>query len=268
MHTLNLRGAAMMRVSSLMGAAALIITGGCTSVLDVANPNNVSASALDVPTAASAIVNGAENLTANGLSSMYNAAIPASDEAYWVGSRDDYRLLDTGGFDAVANEYVQSGYIVVSQARWMAEQAIGKVEGFNKANQLLDKQLLVRAYLNGAIVYTSIGDIYNDVAISDRTVAGKNLGEANMSQMYDSALKWLDKAVPLALGNLKQATLGMRARVRHAKGVWMKLNPKGTTPANPLVTDAQMLADATAALALMSGDYRYEGQVGIDQDRD
>ena len=258
MQTLNLSRSIRKPVAGRMGIAVLALLSGCTSFLDVANPNNVSASALDVSAAAPAIVNGAENLTANGLSSMYNAVIPASDEAYWVGSRDDYRLLDTGGFNSVANEYVQSGYIIVSQARWMANQAITKVEGFNAANQLLDKQLLVRAYLNAAIIFTAIGDNYNDVAFSDRTVPGPNFGEANMVQVYDSALKWLNLAVPLATGNLRQATLGMRARVRHARAVWTLLNPKGVKPTSPLVGDAQMLADAQAALALMSGDYRYE----------
>ena len=250
--------AGMTPTARRLGAAALVLLVGCKSMLDVENPNNVSAEALDVPAAAPAIVAGAENIAANALSSLYNAATPASDEAYWVGSRDDYRLLDTGGFEAVANEYVQSGYIIMSKARWMSNQAIDKVTAFNTANQLLDKQLLVRAYLNAAIVYTAIGDNYNDVAFSDRTVAGPNLTEAGMVQVYDSALKWLDLAVPLATGNLKQATIGMRARVRHARAVWGKLNPKGTTPGSPLVADAGMLADAQAALAIMSGDYRYD----------
>ena len=241
-----------------MGVCALVLVGGCKSLLEVDNPNNVSAEALDEPTAAPAIVAGAENIVGNGISSVLNAAVPATDEAYWVGSRDDYRLLDTGGFDAVANEYVQSGYIIVSKARWMSNQAIIKLEGFNKAGKLLDKSLLVRSYLNAAIIYTAIGDWYNDVAFSDRTVAGKNLGEANMVQVYDSALKWLTTAEPLATGTLKTAVIGMRARVRFSKGVWLKLNPKGTVPANPLVSDAAMLADATAALATMAGDYRYD----------
>ena len=258
MHSLNFPAARMIPLSRCLGASALIMLAGCKSLLEVENPNNVSESALDVPAAAPAIVAGAENIAANGLSSLYNAAIPASDEAFWVGSRDDYRLLDTGGFDAVANEYVQSGYIIMSKARWMSNQAITKVSGFNTAGQLLDKQLLVRAYLNAAVVYTAIGDGYNDVAFSDRTVAGPNLGEANMVQVYDSALKWLDAAIPLATGSNKAAVLGMHARVRHAKGVWLKLNPKGTTPANPLVADAAMLGDAQAALAVMSGDYRYD----------
>jgi len=254
-NMLNFR---MVRAAGTMSAAALLLLAACSSLLDVKNPNSVGADALDVPGAAGAIINGGENLTANALSSAYNAAVPASDEAYWVGSRDDYRLLDSGGFDAVANEYVQSGYIQVSQARWMANQAIIKIEGFNTAGNLLDKQLLVRAYLNAAIIYTLIGDIYNNVAFSDRTVAGPDYGEAQMSAVYDSAAAWLTKAQPLALGSLKPAVLGMRARVLHSKAVWQKLNPKGTTPASPLVSGVALAADATAALALMSGDYRYE----------
>ena len=241
-----------------MSASLLILGMGCKSLLDVDNPNNVSADALDEPAAAPAIVAGAENLAANGLSSLYNAAVPATDEAYFLGSRDDYRLLDAGGFDAVANEYVQSGYIVMSRARWMSNQAIDKLRKFDTDGVLANKQLLVRAYLNAAIVYTAIGDWFNDAAFSDRTIAAPNVGEANMAQVYDSALKWLDLAVPLATGTLRPATLGMRARVRHAKGVWNLLKTKGTTPANPLVSDAAMLADAQGALALMSGDFYWD----------
>ena len=242
-----------------LGVAGLILLAGCKSLLDVDNPNNVSSTALDNPVAAPAIVAGAENIAGNALSSLLNAAVPASDEAYWVGSRDDYRLLDNGGFDAVANEYVQSGYIIMSKARWMANQAIEKVAGFDNAGKLLNRQLLVRAYVNAAVIYTAIGDNYNDVAFSDRTVAGPNLGEANMGQVYDSALVYLNLAQPIATGANQAIVLAMRARVRHAKGVWTKLNsPKGTPSASPLVQDAAMLADAQAALALMSGDYRYD----------
>ena len=77
-------------------AASLLLVGACKSLLEVDNPNNVSSSALDVPAAAPAILAGAENITANAISSMLNFYTPASDEAYWVGSRDDYRLLNSG----------------------------------------------------------------------------------------------------------------------------------------------------------------------------
>ena len=64
-----------------LGVAGLILLAGCKSLLDVDNPNNVSSTALDNPVAAPAIVAGAENITGNALSSLLNAAVPASDEA-------------------------------------------------------------------------------------------------------------------------------------------------------------------------------------------
>jgi starch-binding outer membrane protein, SusD/RagB family len=240
--------------------AALIALGACSSLLDVDNPNNVSQDALDVPAAAPAILAGAENLAGNALSSMFNFYVPATDEAYWVGSRDDYRLLDSGEFGINTNEYVQAAYLIVARARWMANQAVEKLSKFDTEETLLDRQLLVRAYLNAAIMYTSIADIYDDVAFSDRTQAGPNYGEQNMSALYDSATKWLTLAEPIAAaGNNKAAVLAMRARVKHAKAVWQKLNPPGTTPAQPLVADVGgMVADAQAALAERSGDWFWE----------
>ena len=239
-------------------AAGVMAFGGCKSLLDVDNPNNVSSGALDVPAAAPAIVSGAENLTGRALSSLLNFYTPASDEAYWVGSRDDYRLLDSGEFGINTNEYVQSAYLNISQARWMGDQAVIKVAKFNADGQLLDKQLLARAYLNAAIMYTNIAGAFDDFAISDRTVAGKNYGEMGMTAFYDSALKWLDLGSAIATDKLKTATLGMRARVKFEKALWAKLNPPGTTPASPLVNDAGATADATAALALMTGDFRWD----------
>ena len=79
------------------------------------NPNNVTPSALDDPAAASALVSGAINLNANALSSMMNAYNIISDESFQTGSRDDYRLLDTGGLDINTNEYLQASYLVACE---------------------------------------------------------------------------------------------------------------------------------------------------------
>ena len=248
---------AMHLAPRLAMAGSLLLIGACKSLLEVDNPNNVSSSALDVPAAAPAILAGAENISANAVSSMLNFYTPASDEAYWVGSRDDYRLLNSGEFGINVNEYVQSAYLVVAKARWMSDQAVQKIAKFNADGVLLDKQVLVRAYLNDAIIYTDIAGAYDDFVFSDRTVAGPNVGESNMVALYDSAVKWLDLAAPLATGNNKAAVLGMRARAKFEKAMWQKLNPPGTTPANPLVNDAGATADAQAALALMGGDFKW-----------
>src|SRR6476660_8980899 len=94
------------RRTIVLGLATLAF-GGCKGMLDVDNPNNVSSGALDVPTAASAIVNGAINTGANALSSLLNAYTIISDETFQSGSRDVYRLLDTSAIDINTNEYLQ-----------------------------------------------------------------------------------------------------------------------------------------------------------------
>jgi len=241
----------------VLGLAALAMAG-CKNMLDVDNPNNVTPGALEEPTAASAIVNGAINIGANALSSLFNAYNIISDETFQTGSRDDYRLLDTGGIEINTNEYLQASYLVAMRGRWMAEQAIAQVGKFDADGQLADRQLLAKSYLMGAVSYDGLANIFDDIAISDRTTAGKNLGEANMVQLYDSALKWLDAGAAIATGDNRANILGMRARVRFDKAVWQKLNPPGTTPAQPLVNDAQAVADATAAIAAMAGDYRFD----------
>lgn len=241
----------------VLGAAAAFAVG-CSSLLEVDNPNNVSAEALDVPTAASAIVNGAFNTGAQAISSLLNAYTIISDESFQTGSRDDYRLLDTGLLEINTNEYLQASYLQAMRARWMSEQAIQKVSKFDADGNLLDDQLLVRAYVIGAVMYDNIANMFDDAAISDRTVAGPNLGEMGMVALYDSALKWLDAAAPLATGSNRGDVLGMRARVRFDKAVWLKLNPPGTTPASPLVNDAGATADAAAAINAMSGDYFFD----------
>jgi hypothetical protein len=110
----------------------------------------------------------------------------------------------------------------------------------------------------GAVIYDEMGNMYDDVAISDRTVSGANLGEMNMVQVYDSALKWLDAGAAIATGDNHANIIGMRARVRFDKAVWTMLNPPGTTPANPLVNDAQAVAHATTAIGEMSTDYIFD----------
>lgn len=254
----SVHGAARRSGRTIVLGLACLTLAGCKNMLEVDNPNNVSSGALDVPTAASAIVNGAINTGANALSSLLNAYTIISDETFQTGSRDDYRLLDTGGIEINTNEYLQASYLVSMRARWMAEQAIVKVKKFSDDGQLADEQLLAQAYLMGAVIYDELANMFDDVAISDRTVAGPNLGEANMVQLYDSALKWLDAGAAIATGDHRANILGMRARVRFDKAVWQKLNPPGTTPAQPLVNDAQAVADATAALAVMAGDYRFD----------
>jgi starch-binding outer membrane protein, SusD/RagB family len=186
----------------------------------------------------------------------------ATDEATWLlsGSRNAWGELDRGFITNPNNEFTDAAFRFVAQARWMADQAVTRVEAFESAGTLTDRLQLARAYLYGAIIYVAIGEIFQDFVLSDRREASPPIGRANMGQMFDTAIQYTDRglAVATALNNnaLRTQLLSVRARAKHAKAVRARLGTGGQAPANPLVADAGATADAAAALALMTGDYR------------
>jgi hypothetical protein len=186
----------------------------------------------------------------------------ASDELTWVGSREYWGKLDAGDLSDPINEYTDTAYPFVSEARWLSDYTIAKLEAFDKAGTLRDRSGLARTYLYAAIIYTTIGDMYDDFVLgSDRTQAGPPVGEDKMAVTYDSAVAYLDRGIPITVAinnkDLQTQLLAMRARAKFSKALWQKLKPARTLPANPFVNDAGANADATAALALMTGNYRF-----------
>ncbi len=236
-------------VRAAAASLAVLAFGGCGSLLEVDNPNNVTSEALTNPAAAPTIINGAENSSVRALQSIYTPYAAISDETVFHGSRDDYQQLDQGQAGNPANEYTNAASFNVNEARWLADNAVTLLEGFQKDGKLSDDDLLWRAYLNKGIIYAMIGDMYDDFTISDRTVAADAIGEANMSKLYDDAITALDKGVAAASGDRKAQLLAVRSRAKFAKAVWAKLNPVPAHPANPLVADNGFVADAQAALA-------------------
>jgi hypothetical protein len=226
----------------------------CDSAFQVTNPNQLGQSDLDRPEAAAALVNGAEATATRALGHLLFPLEAASDEFISIGGYDASRELDQGYLTNATNEFTTNSFGYLSEARFSADQAIGHLEGFDKAGALKTRSDLARAYLYGGIVYAAIGDGFADFVISDRQAAAPPIGEARMSQTYDTALVYLDRglAVAKATGraDLQLSILAVRARTKHARALWTKLHPKGTAPADPLVADAGANADALAALAL------------------
>jgi starch-binding outer membrane protein, SusD/RagB family len=254
------------RVLARISAAALIAaaTASCSVFdTDVTNPNAVSEDALGEASSAPPLVNGLAASVTRALTGIYGPYSVGSDELTWVGSREHWGWLDAGDVSYPINEYIDTAFPFVSEARWLSNYTIEKLEGFDKESKLRDRTGLVRSYIYGAIVYITIGDMFDDfVLASDRTTPAAPVGADNMGVMYDSAVAFLDRALPIAVAlnnnTLRSQVLGLRARAKHAKGVWASLKPARATPANPLVNNAGANADATAALALMSGNYAYK----------
>ena len=247
----------------ILVALSVIAVAAC-SVFDteVKNPNAVEEGALGDPASASILAIGLTNGVTRAFTSVYGPYAVASDELTWSGSRENWGALDEGDVSKPDNEYTDAAYPFISEARWNANYVIDKLETFDKAGTLRNRIDLARTYIMAGIVYMSIGELYDDfVLASDRTTAADSVGAANMVTLFDSATNYFTKALAVATAinntEMRGQALGLRARSKFSKAVWKTLKPARTTPANPLVNDSEASADAVAAIALMSGNYRY-----------
>ena len=245
----------------IMLALLVPLLGGCSSILDVKNPNNIAESSLTAASSADAQANGVVGSVSRALRGLSNVYAVATDELDWIGSRDAYKDIETGGLGNYINEYTDGAFPLVAEARYLGDVTITRLEDFDKAGQLKNRVSLARAYLYTAVIYATIADVFDDFAFSTKTVGAAPVGRANMGKLYDTAVGYLDKALVIANtgtdATLKYQVIAYRARVKHAKGVWAKILPGAVNTANPLVNDAGAVADATAALALAAGDAKF-----------
>lgn len=234
-------------------ALLLVIGGaGCENPLDVENPNNLVDEDVNQPSAVPALVSGAQGTLARGVSAVSGPYSTASDELVWIGSRDAWNQLNQGGFDDRTNEFADQAFPVFAEARFMVDKAIAAADSFDAAGDLDDRVHLARAYLYGGILYTYLGDVYDDYAFPESpTESAPAVGADNMLQVYDQALTYLDNALSVARdigdSDLELRILAQRARTHHARAVWQKLNPPGT-PSDPLVDNQAANDDALAVL--------------------
>ena len=243
----------MNKKSKLIGLILTFAVVGCD--LEVNNPNSLLEDDLKDPSAASAVANGAWNAALRGISYMMMPYTVAGDESVWIGSRDAWRQIDKGGMTNEYNEFVDQAWPYISEARWMADEAVTRLGEFNSAGTLPDVQDLVLAHLTAAMVRIYIADFFDDFVYSNKTVSGTPIGAANMHQLYDQAMDLLNGAESIADASNKVKVLALKARVAHAEGVWGKLNPSVNTSA-PYVSAGA--TEAAAAAALMSADYKWK----------
>ena len=254
------------RRAGLMFGAVAAMTA-CSSLLDVANPNDVTESALDNPAAAANVTNGVLAATARMLTGITTPYAVATDELDWIGSRDAWLELETGGISNHFNEFSDQAFPFAAEARYVGDDAVKRLRAFDLAGTLTDRTNLARAFLYTAIVYASIADMYDDYAFSSKTTAAKPIGRAAMGTLYDKAIAYLDSAYTIANAGTTAAFTGIRypilayrARVKHAKAGWTSITPKlavGASRTLALVNDAGANADATAAIALGAVDQSY-----------
>ncbi|HUG14090.1 MAG TPA: hypothetical protein VMM78_03645 [Thermomicrobiales bacterium] len=253
--------------TSLLPAVALglgLMLPAC-NILDVNNPNNLTEESVESPAAAAAVVNGALAANARAIATQWLGYLIATDEITWIGSRDAWGQLDQGFVSNPANEFTDAAFPIIAQARWFADRAVtimdGHVTTATTATLPAMRRQQARAYLLAGTIYTIVGETQQDFAFSDRQVGFAAVGPAQMSTVLDRAIQYLDDAVAFsqALNDavLIDRSLAMRARARHSRAMWDKIKPTVNT-AQPLVSSPGAAADATAVLARVADDWRYQ----------
>lgn len=233
-----------------LALAAVLALAGCENPLDVDNPNNIIDEDLQNATSVPAVVNGALSTNAQAVSRIVSFAGMATDELMWIGSRDAWNQIDQGKLDDEANEFTDAAFPFVTEARFMADKAIEMSEEFR--GELENPSDRARAYLYGGLIYTYIGEAYDDFVISPPKESAPAVGEENMDQIFQTAIDYLGSAIQEARetgsSTIELRALALRARAHHSLAVWEKLNPAGSVPSDPLVNSAAAVQDAEAVL--------------------
>jgi hypothetical protein len=217
----------------------------------VNNPNNLVEESIQNQAAASAVVNGALALTASAVSQIWQPYLVASDEMYWIGSRDAWLSLDKGFISDVNNEFTDASFPSLGQARWMADEAVEILEGHAAEDPAFAGEL-ARANLYAGIIHTIIGEVQEDFAFSDKTEDGPPVGPDGMSAILDEAIMHLDAAVAGLTGEQQARAKAVRARARQSRAIWDKINPTASGT-NGLVNAAAAAQDALDVITWAGG---------------
>jgi len=245
------------RIATLSLIVLLALGVGACDLLDVENPNTLEEDQLSEPTAAEPMLNGLQANVTEGVTSILAPYSSATDELIWVGSRSAWLGLSRGFIGDPNNEFTDTRFLEVAEAEWMSREFISRLEAFREEGTLSDDAILAEAYLHGAIIKTTVGDMFSNWAFSDQQEAGEPIGEENMTQLYDQALDFVNKGLALDAGFETELT-AMKARILFSRSVWDKVHPAGNVnTSNPLADGEDAANAATAAqtaLDLMEAD--------------
>ena len=242
--------------------AGVLLLAGC-DLLDVNNPNDLVEDDIRQVAAANAVVNGAQTLVASSVSQSWQPYLVASDEMYWIGSRDAWLSLDEGAVSDPLNEFIDGPFPAMGQGRWMSDQAI-EILTEHQADFPFDPMNpqsvaiatdLARANFYSGIMYMVIGEIQEDFAFSNKKESGAPVGPANMHQVLDGAITRLTAAIDgfnlVNESDMATQAMAVRARARQSRAIWDAINPSPS--GNGLVNSADAGADAAAVIAAAGG---------------
>ena len=241
-----------------MAVAATVALSGC-NLLDVDNPNSLVEASIKLEAAANGVVNGSLNRISNGISSVWQAYLVASDELYWIGSRDAWGQLDQGFVGNPENEFTDGAFPALGQGVWMAQNAVDILTEHNAAGTGFEKDLARAQLFNGMILMVT-GEVQEDMTFSNKMEDGAPVGPAAMAGVLDRALSNLDAAVSgfQALGedDLVVKARAVRARASMSRTIWNALNPTATV--GGAMKFASSLADANFVIGATGAGWQFD----------
>ncbi len=242
--------------TGLLACMSVVPMLASCDLLDVNNPNDLVEADVRQEAAANAVVNGALTLVASSVSQSWQPYLMASDEMYWIGSRDAWQSLDQGAVSDPYNEFIDGPFPAMGQGRWMADQAIEILtehHGNNPSDAI--KTDLARANFYAGIMYMVIGEIQEDFAFSNKKESGAPIGPANMHQVLDGAITRLTAAVDgfnsVNNSGMAMNAMAVRARARQSRAIWDAINPSPS--GSGLVNSSAAGTDAAAVIAAAGG---------------
>jgi starch-binding outer membrane protein, SusD/RagB family len=218
------------------GAAALALfgtmmwTSGCD--LQVDNPGSIGDADLEVPGAIQALVNGAKGrfgyaTTIPGGGGTYLSGAFLTDELVHVGSWQPVRMLSDGISMNTEPEH-QSRWGFSSQARWIAEDAIRRIE--RVVDDPSTNAPYLDAHLYAGFANRMMGDHFCNAVIDGGPME-------DYRAFHTRAVTYLTDAIALAQtqnnGNVLTAAYGARAQARVMLGDWTgAVSDAGQVPTN------------------------------------
>jgi hypothetical protein len=214
------------RATSLLFALVLSqLSAACKGVLDVDLPGNVAASALDSPTLAATLVDGAQadfecafTQYVETTATWSNEVLNSSGGAEVVGWSARFTRPEGGTGQcptATSNRGSFNVYLPLQIARGQAELAIEKLTGFTDAQVTGRALLLARASFYSGYAHMLLSEGYCQVAVDDGPLRTPAQGLAIAEGRFTEALAAGATANNAAIQNAARVA---RARVRVALG--------------------------------------------------
>lgn len=248
----------------LMAVASVFVLSGC-NLLDVDNPNSLVEESIRLEAAANGVANGSLQLLSEAVADVWEGPAVASDELYWIGSRDAWGQLDQGFVSNPENEFTDGAFPSLGRAAWMSQNAVEILEGHFTESGDAFRLDYGRALMFRGITMMVVAETQDDMTFSFKMVDGPPVSSGNAAigsegqLAVPSMLAVMDLAIQSytdAIGHftaegetdLVTTATALRARARMSRVIMQNRSTVGGALAMPTAA-----ADAATVLADVGG---------------